>query len=314
MHLHCYASSVFGRAAGVIAGVPTIIHDYDTNIYFPYVWYLRIADRVFTGKTSGAVAASPKVRDFLIKRRKIEANKIRMMPHAVPTEKSVPISAERIAKTREKLGINNHAKIVGTFTKLGPERGNRYLIRTAAEVLKSALDTHFVIVHKPTYYHRVPDAYKELTKIHDPVAMEAELLDLVSELGIEKRIHLIESLDEPDELMSICDVVVAPFLDDRFSSVYLLEAMTKGKPLIATDLGEQREIIKNGVNGYLVSPGDVKELAETILKVLAEPEKLQQMSLQARTMSEQYSVDAYVETLQEWYTALANNRLNRYQS
>lgn len=308
MHLHCYASSVFGRVAGLIARVPTIIHDYDTNIYFPYVWYLRLADRVLSSMTRGAIASSPKVRNFLINKRKIDSSKIRMMFHAVAPEKYIPIPREKITKTKERLGINDRDKVIGTVTKLGPERGNEYLLRAAYEVLKVVPNTQFVVVYKPTYYHRVPKAYKGISSIHDASVMKAELINLASELDIDRKIHFIESLDDPDDIVSICDFIVAPFLNERFSSVYLLEAMAKGKPIIATDMGEQQYIVKNGVNGYLVTPGDVKELTETILKLLTNPKEMYQMSLKSRAMSEQYSVDAYVQTLQQWYTELATGQ------
>ena len=78
-----------------------------------------------------------------------------------------------------------------------------------------------------------------------------------------------------------------------------------GKPVIATDMGEQRQLITSGTNGYLVSPGDAPELAGTILEILNTPQKLEQLSCQARLTAEQYSVEAYVRTLQEWYTELA---------
>ncbi len=311
MHLHCYASASFGRLAGSITGVPTIVHDYDTNIYFPYAWYLKLVDRMLARGTNGAVAASPKVRDFLINKRKIDSSKIRLMFHAVPPEKYIPISRDVIAGTKERFGINGNARVVGTVTKLGPERGNDYLLRTACEVLKVSPNTIFVIVYKPTYYHRVPKAYEKISSIHDMEAKKAELVDLAKKLGIERNVHFVELLDDPDEIVSICDFIVAPFLNDRFSSVHLLESMAMGKPIIATDMGEQRLIIKNGVNGYLVSSGNVKELSQTILRLLDNPEKLNQMSLQAREMSKQYGVEAYVETLQNWYTELAENQTDK---
>jgi len=250
------------------------------------------------------------MRDFLKKRRRIDGSKIRMMFHAVPAEKYVPICGERIAELRERLGINGNARVIGTITKLGPERGNEYLLKAAKEVLKVSRDTHFVIVYKPTYYHSTPEAYEGMSSIHDGAAMKAELVDLAKKLGIQNKVHFMESLDDPDEMVSICDLVVAPFLNERFSCVNILEAMSKGKPVIATNMGEQREVIKDGVNGYLVPPGDVKELAKKILKVLAEPEKLDQLSRQARTIADHYSVDAYVQTLQQWYTELAANRVS----
>ena len=94
MHLHCYAASTFGRLAGLLTGVPTIIHDYDTEVYFPYPSYLGIADRALSPVTRLAIAASPMVRDFLRNKRKINRGRIRMMPHAIPQEKYRPVPSE----------------------------------------------------------------------------------------------------------------------------------------------------------------------------------------------------------------------------
>ncbi len=305
MHLHCYASSTFGRLAGGITGVPTIVHDYDTNIYFPYMWYLRLADRVLAGMTKGAIAASPMVRNFLMNRRRIDGKKIRMMFHAIPSKKYAPVEEELVIRTKQKLGVPRNALVVGTVTKLGPERGNEYLLEAAKEVLHRQPDVHFVLVYKPTYYHRVPDAYRSLATIHDTASMRADLEKLARDLGIEKNCHFIDSLDDPDEFVSMSDLIVAPFLNARFSCVYLLEAMALGKPLIATDMGEQREIIKDGINGRLVPPGDVKQMAGAIVGLLANPSQLRNMGLEARKTSEGYTIDRYVGMLQDWYTELA---------
>jgi glycosyltransferase involved in cell wall biosynthesis len=134
-----------------------------------------------------------------------------------------------------------------------------------------------------------------------------ELERLAESLGIKKKVRLIELPPNVDEWMSACDLIVAPFLSDRFSSVNLLEAMALGKPVIATDLGEQREIIEHGIDGYLVSPGDVNELSGTIVKALSTPPELERMAQKARKKSEAYSVEAYVRGLERLYEELVNN-------
>jgi glycosyltransferase involved in cell wall biosynthesis len=301
MHLHCYGASTFGRLAGLISGVPTIIHDYDTEVYFPYPWYLRGTDRLLAPMTRGAIAASPMVRDFLVRKRKIASGRIHKMFHAVPAEKYAVIPRGRIDRIRERLGIDGHMRVVGTVTKLGPQRGNEYLLEAAAEVLKAFPEVLFVLVYKPTHFHRLPNQrYVEVSSA-ETGSMIGALKALAHELGIAKNVRFIEVSEDVDELVSACDLIVAPFLSERFSSVNLLEAMAIGKPIIATGIGEQREIVQNGVNGYLVSPGDVKGLAERILTVLTRPEELERLSCQARVQAEHYSVDAQVQTLQNLY-------------
>jgi glycosyltransferase involved in cell wall biosynthesis len=305
LHLHCYGASTFGRLAGLISSVPTIIHDYDTEVYFPYPWYLSIADLTLGPSTGAAIAASPMVRDFLIRRRKVNRDKIHLIFHAVPLEKFQHVRRDQVLRSKQHLGAGVETKIVGTFTKLGPQRGNEYFLKSAAEVLKVFPQVLFLLVYKPTYFHRLPSRNYVRVSPADMQRMTAGLEALATQLGIERNVRFIEWPENVDETMAACDLVVAPFLSSRFSSVSLLEAMAMGKPLVATDLGESSEIVKHGVNGYLVSPGKVDDMTGKILKLLKEPQEATDMGQRARADSMQYSVDACARTLEKLYTELA---------
>jgi glycosyltransferase involved in cell wall biosynthesis len=307
MHLHCYGASTFGRIAGLITGIPAIIHDYDTEVYFSYPWYLKAADRLLAPSTRNAIAASPMVKQFLLSKRKIRPERIKMMFHAIPGEKYVPVSVEKLQEIRRFLQVNEQQKIIGTITKLGPQRGNEYLISAAAAALEMVPELLFLIVFKPTYFHRLPNQGYVRLSTDQTHAQVMDLQTKAQALGIARNIRLIEWPENIDAWISACDVIVAPFLSERFSSVHLLEAMAMGKPVIATDLGEQREIITNGIDGYLVAPGDVKEMSEAIVKLQSDREALDEMSRCARVTAEQYSTDAFVENLQQLYTKLAES-------
>jgi glycosyltransferase involved in cell wall biosynthesis len=305
LHLHCYGASTFGRLAAVVTGVPAIIHDYDTDVYFPYPWYLWVSDRVLAPVTRAAIAASPMVRRFLIRKRRIAGDRVVTLLHAVSPDKYRAILGERRRRARAALGIEDSTAVAGTVTKLGPQRGNEELLRAAAEVLKSLPDAAFVLAYKPTFFHRLPSQrYVEVPRA-DAARWAADLEALARELGIEKSVRLLPWPENIDEIVGACDLMVAPFLSERFSSVHVLEAMAMGKPVIATDIGELREVVRPGVNGYLVAPGDVKELGETIGRVLGSPPELDRLGRGARAEAEQYSADAYAGRLQELYRALA---------
>lgn len=304
MHLHCYGAATFGRLAGLISGVPCIIHDYDTAVYFPYPWYLWLADRLLSPLTRRAIAASPMVRDYFIERRGVPSSKIMTAFHAVPAEKYAPVSPDQVIAARSALGIDPSAAVIGTVTKLGPQRGNKYLLEAAARVLDSRPDAMFVINYKPTIYHRAPDA-----RYVDPLAADQEdrISDLeakATELGIQDSVRFVEEEDDVAAVMRAFDLFVAPFLSARFSSVNLLEAMAMGKPVIASDLGEQKEIIEGGDGGFLVKPGDVGGLAERILNVVSDAEGRGRLGRAARKTAEHHSVDAYVRRLESLYQEL----------
>lgn len=302
MHLHCYGCSSFGRVAGLISGVPSVIHDYDTEVYFPYPSYLSLADRLLAPGTAKALAASPMVKRFMMTKRKIDEDKIRMLFHAVPLEKYDPIPVERIRAVREQLDVPPGAPLTCTVTKLGPQRGNEMLLETAAKVLERLPDTVFLLIYKPTHLHRQPDR-RYVPADHENTVQE--LKRRRQELGLQDRVRFIEQEENVDDLVAASDLFVAPFLSERFSSVGIVEAMALGKPVIATDLGEQREIVRDGANGFLVQPGDVDQLADALHRTLSNPDLLERLSSQARSDAEEYSTRSYARTLEDLYTELA---------
>jgi glycosyltransferase involved in cell wall biosynthesis len=305
MHLHCYGASTFGRLAAFMTGVPAIIHDYDTDVYFPYPWYLWVSDRLLAPVTRAAIAASPMVHGFLARRRRIAPDRIVTLLHAVPRAKYRALAPERRRAVRAGLGLDDATPVVGTVTKLGPQRGNEDLLRAAALTLETVPDAVFLVMYKPTYFHRLPSRrYVEAPRA-DTARRAADLHALVRELGIEKSVRLVEWPDDLDEIVAACDVMTAPFLSERFSSVSVLDAMAMGKPVVATDVGELRLVVRHGVTGYLVPPGQVAELAAAIARVLGSAAERDRLGAQARVEAEQYSADAYVRRLAELYRGLA---------
>ena len=117
--------------------------------------------------------------------------------------------------------------------------------------------------------------------------------------------RFIEWPDSITPFIAACDLIVAPFQSARFSSVHLLEAMAQGKPLIATDIGEQREFLHDGVNGFLAPPDDALALAGCIAQTLTQPEELKRLGRAAQSTAEDYSVKAYAQTLEALYIDLA---------
>ena len=182
MHLFCYASSTFGRMVGALLGIPTVIHDFDTQIYFPYPLYLKIADRMLAAGTGRAIAASPMCRSYMRDVRRIPGERIDLMPHAVPEEKFAPAGTREDARTA--LGWERGTVVFCAVTKLGPDRGNETLLRAFARVHRQRPQARLVLVYKPTYYHRVPESYAGIEWIHDTAYMRAEIQKLSDQLGL----------------------------------------------------------------------------------------------------------------------------------
>ncbi|WP_027134269.1 glycosyltransferase family 4 protein [Geminicoccus roseus] len=305
MHLFCYAASTFGRLAGKMNGVPTVVHDFDTQIYFPYPGYLKVADRMLASSTGHALAASPMCRDYMRDVRRLPADRLSIMPHAIPESRFEAARTTTREAARAELGWSPDEKVFVCLTKLGPERGNEYLMRAFAKVVAARPDTRLAFVYKPTYYHRTPKEYEGISWIRDTDHMLNELKKLIAELGIGHRVDLIEQLDQATTYMAAADAVVAPFLNERFSSVHLLEGFAHGLPAIATDLGEQKELLSHSAAGVLVKPDDQDALAAAMIEMVDNPDDRARRSAAAKEVAERHSVRANAAGLARMYRQLA---------
>jgi len=306
MHLFCYASSTFGRIVGPVLRIPTVIHDFDTQIYFPYPLYLRIADRLLAPGTGRAIAASPMCRNYMRDVRHVPADRIELLPHAVPEEKFEPAAAREQA--RASLGWERDGVVFCAVTKLGPDRGNETLLRAFARLHAQRPQARLVIVYKPTTYHRVPESYAGIAWIRDTAYMRAEIQKLADELGLGDSVRFVESLDHPDPYVLASDVTVVPFEDERFSSVHLLEACARGRPAVTTDLGEQREVIQNERSGLRVPPRDEVALAGAMLRLVDDADLRARLGEGAAARAREFRVRAVASHLADLYADLTSGR------
>jgi glycosyltransferase involved in cell wall biosynthesis len=118
---------------------------------------------------------------------------------------------------------------------------------------------------------RLKDHNIELTIAGDGPEEQA-LRALAKDFSIGDRVRFLGYVANEDlrrEYLE-ADLFVLPTLSEALGSV-VLEAMSCGLPVIATDVGGIPEMIEDGVNGFLVPPGDAARLAQAISQLAANP-------------------------------------------
>ncbi|MFX0210316.1 MAG: glycosyltransferase family 4 protein [Candidatus Hodarchaeota archaeon] len=287
LHLNSFASHQFGRLAGAITGVPTIIHARGLTDY-PYSWYQQISDWFLARFTDQAIAVSKIVKEAYIANRKIDGDKVIVMPNGVPLEEFKPLPAEQRREIKRRLGIKPDHQVVGTVTRFIELKGNRYFLEAAAKVLQILPNTNFLVVGDGPLFQ--------------------ELKKLSRQLKLENHVFFTGFSDNVPAILSIIDVKVVSSLSEGFGNI-LVEAMSMGKAIVATNVAGLKEIVTDGKTGLLVPPRDPQAMAEQIIYLLQHEKERNRLELKSQDESRKYALDVYIRNLEKVYEEVAAKRV-----
>jgi glycosyltransferase involved in cell wall biosynthesis len=170
-----------------------------------------------------------------------------------------------------------------TFKYAPPVKKDYFEIMTAGYLLKRK-GIQYLIDAVPLILKEFKDVK---VRIVGDGPLKSELVRLVKRLSLDDKVRF-EGLVPRDELAKYyanCDVYVQPSLSETFPST-IREAVSVGRPVIATKVGFVEEHIIDGVNGFLVPKEDVEEIANKVLLLLSDEDLRLKMGAKAREYAE----------------------------
>src|SRR3989338_1143578 len=203
-----------------------------------------ILNRVFNRYAKKVVVNSMAVREAVHKNEQVGSRRIHLIYNGVDLDKYFP-STQLRDETRSALGIKEDEFVIGMVANMRHEvKGHRYLIKALALVSKEIPNVKLMLVGDGP--------------------LEAKLEGYAFHLGVSDQILFLGSRRDITPLVNAMDLVCAPSLSEGFSNT-ILEAMAIGKPIIATNVGGNPEIVFHGETEFLVRPRDGKAIAQKIL-------------------------------------------------
>ena len=104
-----------------------------------------------------------------------------------------------------------------------------------------------------------------------------------------------------DKALESADCMVLPSYAERLPMA-ILEAMACGLPIISTNVGTIPEVITDGIEGFLIEPGDIEALADRLVRLDRDKPLRRQMGLAGRELvRQQYSLDIMIKRLMDIY-------------
>jgi glycosyltransferase involved in cell wall biosynthesis len=282
LHLHGYGATTFGRLAGAIRGIPSIVHEHANLTDTP--WFQKIADLALEPVTDIAIAVSRSTADFVVQARRIPAAKVKVVYLGVPLEEfSRSRSAGETAAARAELGIAPGEFAVGTVTRLHESKGNKYLVDAAARVVRARPLARFFLVGEGP--------------LLDDLRAQAD------ELGLGDRFVFAGFRRDVAATLSAFDLSVFPSLWEG-TPLTGFEALAMGKPIVATDADGLRDILTDNHDAMIVPKRNAVALADKIIWAIDHPEARARLSAAARQTGRQYDIEAFVRKMERLYTVL----------
>ena len=293
LHLHGWIAANFGRIAGRMTGVPTIMHEHGVDARDPRFKYprsQRMMDFLLSPLTHTALAITGAVRDFLVERRFVNPAKVRIIFNGVPLDDFVPATPEEVARERERLGIPTGSPVIGTVARLDVQKGVTYLVQCAKRVLAQFPDARFIIVGDG------PE--------HGNLIREA------NDLGVERNVIFTGYRNDVPLLQSVMDIQVLASLWEA-ASLTVFEAMAMGKTIISTKVDGLGEILEDGNPALTVPPADPDALGDAIIHLLENPDVARELASRAKAASRKYDVNRTVRDLESLYEELCAGSQDR---
>lgn len=145
---------------------------------------------------------------------------------------------------------------------------------------------------------------KEIPEAHLLLAGDGELRPLLesltSKMGLSSSVHFLGYRSDVPKLLATSNVVVLSSKHEGLPRC-IMEAMAAEKPVVATNVRGNRDLVKDGVNGFLVPLGDPESLAKALIRLLVDRDLAQRMGTAGRKMIHEYSLDSVLQEMWDIY-------------
>jgi N-acetyl-alpha-D-glucosaminyl L-malate synthase BshA len=128
--------------------------------------------------------------------------------------------------------------------------------------------------------------------------------ELVKELRLADHVHFLGEQDYLESILAVSDLLLLPSEQESFGLV-ALEAASCGVPVVGSRVGGLPEVVLHGETGYLIPVGEIREMAETAVRLLSNPEEHRLMSERARKRArDHFEASAIIPQYERLYESL----------
>lgn len=289
--LHAHSPASVGLLAYLTASTKRLplIYTYHTSIT-DYTHYIKFIGNTGIIKYAAAwfskastdlgdqiIVPSPKFHRLLLNQ------KVKQPINVIPN--GIDLSMFQTVKTpgalRNRLGLGPEAQILLTVGRMDPEKRLEFIVEAFDLIADRVPNAHLVFAGDGSSRKSVTDK-----------ANATRAKDRIHFLGMVNRAELPDVFHDADVFLSASTTEVHP--------ISVIEAIASGLPFVAVKDEAFEGMLEDGLNGYEV-PLDVKNYADVLAGLLADRERLKCFGEHSLALSEKYSIEAQVKSLEKLY-------------
>lgn len=294
VHAHGYKAGLVGRIAAKAAGVPAVVLTVHGSILQDRrpTWkkhLFAVSERFLAGLSDRIITVSGELGREIADRKIASPEKLVTIYNGIAPERfNKPPDREYLQKAT---GIPAGKKIVGTVSRLAPQKGVGDFIKAAARLAGETKDTVFLVAGDGP--------------------LRSDLERKAAEMNLAGKIFFTGERQDIQMILPCLDVFVLASVTEGMP-LTVLEALAAGRPVVATRVGGIPEAVSDGVNGLLVSPGDAQGMAAAILRLLEDPGASRKMGEEGRKrVAGDFTVDKMVGATEQVYMDLVSRGSDR---
>jgi glycosyltransferase involved in cell wall biosynthesis len=299
VHTHTTKSGILGRIASRIAGVPVIIHGLHGSTFQAFNsgllnWLLFLLERLTSKFTDAYVSVSEMLSEKYVEKGIGEKEKYYTVYSGMRLDKFYNIKKNiDYEKKQRELGINQRHFIIGNVARMEMRKGHKFLLDAFKKVTLERKD------------------YPLKLLIIGEGEDREKLENYTKELNLEDKVIFAGYREDVEELMAIMNIFVLTSLREGLPRV-LVQAAAVGIPLIAFNVDGVSEIIKDNQNGFLIRPGDVKQLTNRIIKYIDNKDLVLLHGQRGREfIKDKWSIEDMVDKIDKIYQSLVWEKIEK---
>jgi glycosyltransferase involved in cell wall biosynthesis len=298
LHTHTAKAGAVGRLAALLAGdarPPIVIHTFHGHVLRGYFDPLRAAafrrvERWLARASTALVAVSPQVRDDLVALDVAPPDRFAVVRLGIELQERIVAKAAERTESRHLLGLPPDAFVVGWMGRMTPVKRVEAVLRAFAHLLERGVDARLCLVGDG------PD--------------RTHIERLAHSLGIMRRTVFLGYQEDVGRLYAALDVLVLPSRNEG-TPVSAIEALAAGLPVVATRVGGVADVVRDGVDGFLVDPDATGDLVDRLARLAADPQLRSEMGAAGRErVLRRYEVGRLVDDIDSLYRSLLAGTAN----